>query len=584
MKRLMIILASLLVLSPLARAQDNSVNVEASVKPQQAYLGSTFTYTVSVNSIGQRDVSQPSLDLPPSLRILSSGENYESRTGRIQDSNGTTRLAQVVKKSYYYVLSSGEIGTVTIPPATVTVDGTPMQTNEVSLQVIEPEEIDGISLEARLGKPRAYAGEAVTLRLTWLTQPGVRNYAIGVGQLPPGVDAEPINPPAAFRDRSGRYVQFEIFGKTIFGTVSPVTRGGDTMASVTFELEVRAAQPGSYDIGPFAISFDTPSRAGFGSQRGVTRSNVVQLDARPLPTEGKPADFTGLIGNYRIEATAGPTDVSVGDPIALQIDVRGSDPLAVQQGPRLEADPAFADSFKLDPGGWERDPTGREQARFATTIRALDADLSEIPPVRLPYFDADAGEYRVAMSDPIPLTVRAASTVTLADAVTSSVLAPAAREKLGTPAAGLWSIAAAPELATGRDVFDSQWLFIVLLVVPPVLLFTHMAATALRRHSGNRSVLDRRAHAEAMRLARRGKVEDAVRTFLASRLSQHPAAVTAADCRLVTADSEAAATLARCLAPAESARFGGPPTGAHVSSEQLTRVLRQISRQKEARS
>ncbi|GAB4385961.1 MAG: hypothetical protein Kow0022_13710 [Phycisphaerales bacterium] len=578
MKHWIFILVSLLVLAAPSQAQDIGVEVEASISPPQAYVGSTFTYTVSVNSIGQRDVSQPTLDLPPSLRVLSSGENYQSRTGRIQDSNGTTRLAQVVTQSYYYVLSSSQAGTLTIPPATITVDGKPMQTNTVSVRIIEPEEIEGFSLEARLSKPRAYAGEPVTLRLTWITQPGVRNYAIGASQLPPGVEAEPINPPAAFRDRSGRYVQFDLFGKTIFGTVMPVNRNGETMASVTLELKIRATQPGSVDLGPFAITFDTPGRSGFGSQRGVTRSNIVRLEARPLPAEGKPADFAGLIGNYRIDATASPTDVRIGDPIALQVEVRGSDPLAVQEGPRLDADPAFADSFKLDPGGWQRDPTGREQARFKTTIRALDANLTQIPPVRLAYFDPDAGEYRVATSEPIPLSVHAASTVTLADAVTSSMLPPAGREQISQPAGGLWSIAASPALIPRGRGFDSDALFLVFIVVPPLLLLTQIAGRAVRRHWCDPARLDRRAYAQARRLARRGQVEQAVRMFLARRLSQHPAAVTAADCGRVTSDPQAAALLARCLMVSEVARFGGPSVAAEVRGEELDKVLRQLRR------
>lgn len=584
MKRLLVILTFLLVFAPfapVARAQSD-IEVTASIDPQRAYLGSTFTYTITVRSVGNADVDTPQLNLPGSIRAVQSGNRYNSRPRLVTGPDGQQHFAQVSEQQFVYSLSSTQLGRITIDPVTVNVNGKPYTTEPVTVDVLEPETLDGFELEARLSKPRAYVGEPVTLRVTWYVGDSVRTFALGGEELPSPIEAEALNPAAAYRDRRN-YPGAELFGEQVFGTISNPTRDGRNTTAITFEVQLRANQPGSYQLGPIAVVFDTAPNTR-ASQRGITRSEPITLDVRPLPTEGRPADFAGLIGEYQITASASPTEVSVGDPISLDIVVTGTDPLAVQAGPDLPLDPNFANSFKTDPGGWERDQTGRDAARFHTTIRATSDAVTEIPPVRLPYFDVASGTYSVATSKPIPLSVRAASTVTLADAVTSSVLAPTARERLGDAATGLWSIAAADELAGVQNRVDFTWIFTALVALPPLLVLGHWLIARARAHVNDSSVQERRAYAEAVAHARRGRVEQAVRTLLASRLSQTPAAVTAADCARVTTDSETARTLTRCLTPSEYERFGGPSLSDKPPTDAVLAALKRVHRAPEARS
>lgn len=572
MRQVLIILGMLLALSAWARAQDG-VEVEATVSPDRAYLGSTFTYTVSIRAVGQHDIGEPTLDLPSSVRMLAlSSNSTRSGPSRVRNPDGTTRIANITSQSFGYTLAADLIGAVTIPPATVLVDGKPIKTNEVRIEVIEPDEIDGFELEARLSKPRAYVGEPVTLRLTWYAAESVRSFSFA-SEAPGGIEVQAINPPAAARDPS-QYPRAVLFGQQAQGQVRRVTRDGRTLVTVTFEFQVRPTAAGRHELGPLAVVFDTAQ--AFNPKRGISRAEPIRLEAVPLPAQGRPDDFTGLIGSYRISATAGPSDVSVGDPIGLRIAVTGTDPLSVQEGPRLGADPVFADRFKLDPSGWERDLTGRDEARFQTTIRALSPDVREIPPVRLPYFDADAGIYRVATSEPIPITVRTASNVTLADAVTSSILAPSVREQLGKPSAGLWSIAPPSALAAGPQ--EPWWgqLLPIALIVPPLLLIGHAGWMWMHRRGSSQRAAFQRAQSSALKLARRRQHEGAVRTLLSARLGQHPSAITAADATQATDNPEANRVLAACLRSTEFARFGGASPAEMVSTSALLDALRRV--------
>jgi hypothetical protein len=53
---------------------------------------------------------------------------------------------------------------------------------------------------------------------------------------------------------------------------------------------------------------------------------------------------------------------------------------------------------------------------FTQTIRALTPDVKEVPSIELPYFDTVTGTYRVARSEPIPLTVNETRIITALDA------------------------------------------------------------------------------------------------------------------------------------------------------------------------
>ena len=42
-----------------------------------------------------------------------------------------------------------------------------------------------------------------------------------------------------------------------------------------------------------------------------------------MPAEGAPANFNGAVGDYTMTVTAGPTNVAVGDPITVRVQISG---------------------------------------------------------------------------------------------------------------------------------------------------------------------------------------------------------------------------------------------------------------------
>ena len=148
----------------------------------------------------------------------------------------------------------------------------------------------------------------------------------------------------------------------------------------------------------------------------IVKSKPVDFDIKPLPSQDRPDNFSGLVGSYMISASATPVKVNIGDPIELTINVAGSQYLAPVQMPNLEAVKECQENFKLS--AEQNLPEIKDNIKtFKTTIRAKSADVNRIPPIPLSFFDIEKGQYVTRYSDPIDIDVAATEIVTTADAV-----------------------------------------------------------------------------------------------------------------------------------------------------------------------
>jgi len=563
-----------LTLAPVARAQ-TEIQVQAQIEPPNAYLGSTLTYTVSVQTIGQHDISSPDLDLPAGLRLLGNSTSFESRTRPVRQTDGTFQLNMVMRRSFHYTLSADRIGVFSIPPARVLVDGSPHESDATTVNVREPQSVDGFELESRLSKTRVYVGEPFTLFVTWFVGQDVRDFSFVGPDLPNFVRAQPVFSASAPQDRAGRYPATTLYGQRIYGTRGEATLNNRRVSTVTFRVQYIASQAGTLELGPLAMIFDAVE--GRSVTRGVARTGPISVEVLPLPSVGRPAGFDGLIGRYDISAAATPTAVNVGDPINLVVRIDGPDARLVNDGPNLAALPAFAEQFKFDPAGWEREQGTTTQAVFQTTVRALDESIIEIPSVELPYFDTDAGVYQIARSAPIPMTVRPSRVVSLDDAIVSPGSSPSiARQELGDARGGIWAIAPI-EVLTNDPIHRSlsSWWIVPIVAIPPLLWLGLVVRDWRATRSAHPSIIHQRQYRRALRLARSGRSEDAVRSYLGTLTGQRPEAVTAADCHTAIEDRDIAQQAASLLGANEASRFGqtSQQTYEPVNIEPLIRAM-----------
>ncbi len=71
-------------------------------------------------------------------------------------------------------------------------------------------------------------------------------------------------------------------------------------------------------------NFFNDSFSGFSSNRPLTlTTDPINLHVNPLPKEGRPADFTGLVGTFQVASTLEPSTLKAGESATLTIQVKG---------------------------------------------------------------------------------------------------------------------------------------------------------------------------------------------------------------------------------------------------------------------
>jgi hypothetical protein len=226
----------------------------------------------------------------------------------------------------------------------------------------------------------------------------------------------------------------------------------------------------------------------------------------PLPKLGRPENFSGAVGRFKLWATANPKDAMVGDPITLKMTVKGSGNFDRVSSPGLSSDKGWktytpSDVFKPS------DSSGYEGGKiFEQAIIPLDASIHKIPPVVFCYFDTKARKYVSLRTKPIPIKIARASLGTQRGSSQSSD-APVKASATGavdtspgsTQSGGLAPIhiTLGPVVGSLRPMLENPW-FVGAQGIPLGALFTGLFFSRRRRRMSHDPELARRKQARQM--------------------------------------------------------------------------------------
>jgi len=251
-----------------------------------------------------------------------------------------------------------------------------------------------------------------------------------VGEVVP-VDLR-FNIDANFPSQFGDRPNFSGEGFTILRTSRPseVARdvNGFDYACIVFRTAITAAKAGTLEIPPASVSarVQVPVQAprsddlfgGLLRNFGMTDLREIEiptesatLDVKPLPREGRPDDFDGAVGEFKIEASATPAKAGPGEPITLRVVVSGRGNFEAMGPPAI----ANAEGWKVyDPSeNFEPSPTdpvgfnGTKTYEF--TLVARD-DQTATPPVQFSFFDPAKEEYVTIEGPPVRVQAAGAGT------------------------------------------------------------------------------------------------------------------------------------------------------------------------------
>lgn len=336
---------------------------------------------------------------PPTLPNIDNAiTQYAGQSQELRIINGV-RSSSVIHR---YSITPKGAGTVTIPAITVTVEGQKLTSRPLRLQVgkgFDSSEIGTLSLE--VPKSDVYVGETipVSIRFQFRHNPA--------RQEPPSLKMDGF--------LRGRQTSQEGHSENI---------NGEAMGVARWTMAVTAVKAGDLELGPAEFQtiyvfqsrrrrggpFDDPFFGQFlggNEQRQINfQSEPVRLHVVPPPTAGRPPQFNGAVGRFRMEISASPTNVSVGDPITVKIRVTGRGSFDGLSLPELPSD----SGFQAYPGTNSFEPSdalGLEGVKtFEKVLVPERANLRELTLPSLAYWDPSAKRYGLAEARSLPLNVR----------------------------------------------------------------------------------------------------------------------------------------------------------------------------------
>lgn len=192
-----------------------------------------------------------------------------------------------------------------------------------------------------------------------------------------------------------------------------------------------------------------------------TSSPPVMIHVKPLPEAGKPADFTGAVGNYTISASLDKTKLSANDAATLKVTISGTGNISLLSAPPTDLSSDF-DNYTptiTDKINANSNPYGGSRT-FTYVLMPKVAGNFTIPPVKFAYFDPVKEEYKTIETPAFTLDVtpggnKNGNSINYTPAG-NSVLQPIRNGRL------VWSKAGSLGFGT--------WWYWLLLIIPVVIL------------------------------------------------------------------------------------------------------------------
>lgn len=440
----------------------------------QVQLVDSVVLTVSVG--GSRDS-----DSMPGIQGL---ENFDVRSGgtssRVEFING--KISSGV--DYTYFIQPQKIGTFQIGPARVLIDGKTYTSNTAKLRVVKPAggqsaENSPIFLTAEFSNDTVYVEEQTIYTLKLYVRRNVRNINLNLPETE-NLIFKQISKPAEYRS----------------------TRDGQNYQVIEVQYAVVPSKAGSYAVDPAKMSmtvlqsrrsssrgfFDDPF-SSFASGRPLSvSSKSLQLTVRPLPQEGKPPDFSGLVGKFKMWSKLDPLSLKTGESATLTVSVSGQgnvNRIPDLKVPELTHIKIYADKPVLESTQDSEGIKGSKTMKWAL-VPEKDGRL-EVPPVAVSFFDTENQRYKTLTSSKYTLSVLPGKKETIKVSepnAAANIDDGAGKQTIREIGRDIFPVHSAMQNFTTVNRLQSEsWLFWAMLGLPLALYLGTLVGLKLRRQS-----------------------------------------------------------------------------------------------------
>jgi hypothetical protein len=360
--------------------------------------------SLSLTFEGGSSQNQPELPNVPGLQIT-----YVGPSSQFSFINGQTSSTV----THHFTVTPRTTGTFTIPALTVEVNGQRLTSQPLTLTVLKADTPTAAAINSgnqivfmklSLPEKEIYAGQMLVAQLQICVRDDVQNF--GNFQF------------------TGQPADGFSVGKMSQGQQQRAQIGNHLYTVIPLSFALTAVKSGTLSLGPFTASatYVVPSanQAGGdpffrqffnqGEQRQISlATDTLTVESHPLPVAGRPANFGGAIGDFTLTASIGPTNLTVGDPVTVRVQIAGRGALDAIQLPDLSS----LKNFKIFPPTAKTEITdqlGLEGKKsFEEIVTPENPEVREWPAFSFSFFNPRDGRYHTLTQPAVPLTVKAAA-------------------------------------------------------------------------------------------------------------------------------------------------------------------------------
>lgn len=405
MRKIICLWIALLALTVQAYA-DDKVTFTASA-PDAVAVGDQFRLSYTVNTQKVKNFRAPSIK---GFDVLMG----PSRSYSMQSINGNTTETL----TFTYILLAQKEGEYTIPGATITANGDQMLSNSVKIKVLPADKTNSSQSEggqspsrssssgtsisnndlfitATASKTTAYEQEAILLTYKIYTVVDLRGF--DNVKLPDfkGFHSQEVELPNDRRwgleHYKGRNYHSTIYRQFV---LFPQQSGKLTIDAARFDASIEKMD-----------AIDDPFEAFFNGGAGSIQikktlmTPKLTIDVKPLPA-GKPADFSGGVGEFNISSSINSTKVKTNDAITVKVVISGTGNLKLVGEPEVKFpedfevyDPKVDSKFRLTNAGL----SGNKVIEYLAIPR--NAGTYKIPAIKFSYFDIKSRSYKTLTTE-----------------------------------------------------------------------------------------------------------------------------------------------------------------------------------------
>ena len=417
MRKLIFLLIALITAATSIFA-DNKVSFTASA-PDVVVVGDQFRLSYTVTTQKVRDFRVPSIKgfdvlMGPTRSTFS---NTQIVNGAVSSEKGVT---------FTYILMATAEGEFSIPGATITADGDQMVSNSVKIKVLPQDKNTGsaggnqgggnassnsssaasvsnqdLFVTATASKTTVYEQEAFLLTYKIYTRES--QLAFDNVKLP---DFKGFHSQEIERPSNARWSQENYKGRNYHTTVYrqfvlfPQQAGKLTIEPARFDASVAKA---IRSADPFDAFFNGGSN--MVEVKKVLTTPVITINVIRLPA-GKPADFSGGVGEFSITSSINSKEVKTNDAVTIKLVISGTGNLKLLSNPEIE----FPEDFEVyDP---KVDSKVRLTSEGLSGTRVIEylaiprhAGNYKIPAVTFSYFDIKSKTYKTLKTEDYEINV-----------------------------------------------------------------------------------------------------------------------------------------------------------------------------------